>query len=796
MSVRIKIIALLSLIALISCGLILGLFVYKSDGFHRDAMDRMTDYAVLLNETVDRNLFERYGDVQAFGQNRAAYDSENWGRPDEANPLVSAINSYITNYGIYKISMLVSNEGRVLAVNTRDSKNKPIKTDWLYGQSFASAAWFKSAKEGKFLEGTNGLTGTAVVGPIKDEAVAKIFESDGLVIAFSAPVKNEAGNSIGVWVNLADFSLVEQIIASFYGRLKNNGLDQAEITLLDNAGMVLVDYDPYVQGEFKRDYDIVGRRNLVQDGVTAAMKAIESKGSGALYSMNPQKGIEQVAAFNYSAGAYDYPGLGWVLMLRAPKDQVFASLNGSIQDMLLSSIAVVVVMVVMAVLLGGMIVRLLVQFVQTMEKMSAGDTDFVIAGQDGKDEVGRLMRAAENLRKSVEEAFRLKQMVEDMPSQVITVDVRDDFKINYMNNTSRKMLAGLQDHLPVPVDQMMGKSFDIFHKNPSHQRNMLSDSSRLPHRAKIKVGPEHMDLLISAIKNPKGDYVGAMLTWTLVTKQVEMADLFERSVKGIVNSVASAATELAQTSQELVRIMGDTAHVVQGASTGAVQTSSNVQSVASASEEMTASVREISSQLQQSNNMVQESVKRAESADVQAASLSEATDKVKQVISLISEIAGQINLLALNATIESARAGDAGKGFAVVASEVKNLANQTNKSVDEITRVIEEMNLASSDIVGSLRGIKDSVQNISGSTATIAAAVEEQSATTNEIARNMQSAAQGTSAISSNLSEVTQSTAQAESAAEQVSIASRELSSQAERLNAEVNNFLNMLRTA
>jgi methyl-accepting chemotaxis protein len=276
----------------------------------------------------------------------------------------------------------------------------------------------------------------------------------------------------------------------------------------------------------------------------------------------------------------------------------------------------------------------------------------------------------------------------------------------------------------------------------------------------------------------------------------QMADKFEASVKAIVNTVAAAATELAQTSEGLVQTMNSTNHTVQNAASGATQTASNVQSVASAAEEMTASVKEISSQLQHSNTMVQDSVKRVESADTQAAALSAATNKVKEVVGLISEIAGQINLLALNATIESARAGEAGKGFAVVASEVKNLASQTDKSVQEIGRVIEEMNLASDGIIASLKGIKGSVENIADASSTIAAAVEEQSATTNEIARNMQSAAQGTQDISANLGDVSNSASHAESSSGQALEASRELSRQAEQLSKEVDEFLHTIRVA
>ena len=277
---------------------------------------------------------------------------------------------------------------------------------------------------------------------------------------------------------------------------------------------------------------------------------------------------------------------------------------------------------------------------------------------------------------------------------------------------------------------------------------------------------------------------------------LNLANNFESSVKGIVNAVANAAAQLAKTAEELVGTMNATSHTAKNAAAGAMQTVLNVQSVASAAEEMTASVQEISSQLQNSNVMVQDSVQKAVSADSQANELNVATGKVKEVIGLISTIAGQINLLALNATIESARAGEAGKGFAVVASEVKNLANQTDKSVQEIGKVIGEMHHASDGIIDSLKAIRLSVQNISGASSSIAAAVEEQSATTNEIARNMQSAAQATEAISQNLGDVAQSSSRAESSSDLILEASKQLADQATQLNQEVEDFLQTIRAA
>ena len=275
-----------------------------------------------------------------------------------------------------------------------------------------------------------------------------------------------------------------------------------------------------------------------------------------------------------------------------------------------------------------------------------------------------------------------------------------------------------------------------------------------------------------------------------------LADSFEKRVHSIITLVTSSVTQLEQTAKTMTQLVQESSEKVEDATNRAGQTSSNVDSVASAAGEMTLTVKEISSQIHRSNELVNASVKNVENADTHAQALSEASVKVREVVQLIADIAGQINLLALNATIESARAGDAGKGFAVVASEVKNLASQTDKSIQEIETVISEMNHVSGDIVGALSTIKQSVEDIASSSSGIASAVEEQSATTNEISSNMQSAARGTQMISQSLEEVTTSSGQSKSASEQVLQAAEQLSEQSESLDSEVHAFLSEIRAA
>ena len=87
--------------------------------------------------------------------------------------------------------------------------------------------------------------------------------------------------------------------------------------------------------------------------------------------------------------------------------------------------------------------------------------------------------------------------MEQLPINVMFAD-RDRI-IRYMNAASFKTLRKLESVLPIKADQMIGISIDMFHKDPSHQQQVLSDPSNLPVHREIQVGPETLDLMVSAI---------------------------------------------------------------------------------------------------------------------------------------------------------------------------------------------------------------------------------------------------------------------------------------------------------
>jgi methyl-accepting chemotaxis protein len=139
-------------------------------------------------------------------------------------------------------------------------------------------------------------------------------------------------------------------------------------------------------------------------------------------------------------------------------------------------------------------------------------------------------------------------------------------------------------------------------------------------------------------------------------------------------------------------------------------------------------------------------VKLAEQTNHTVTKLGDSSTEIGQVIEVITSIAQQTNLLALNATIEAARAGEAGKGFAVVANEVKELAKETAKATEDISRKIEGIQTDTKGAVEAIASIMSVIAEVNNISSTIATAVEEQNATTNEMARNLSEAARGSGA--------------------------------------------------
>lgn len=142
----------------------------------------------------------------------------------------------------------------------------------------------------------------------------------------------------------------------------------------------------------------------------------------------------------------------------------------------------------------------------------------------------RMVDARTDARRKHDEQSRLLRMIDDMPVAVMTVEP-DTLRINYANETSKRLIEQIEHLLPIKADSLLGTCIDAFHKHPQHQRRILADPANLPHNARIQLGPEVLDLKVSAITDSDGTYIGPMLTWALVTKEVEA----ERRIRNLAH---------------------------------------------------------------------------------------------------------------------------------------------------------------------------------------------------------------------------------------------------------------------
>ena len=183
----------------------------------------------------------------------------------------------------------------------------------------------------------------------------------------------------------------------------------------------------------------------------------------------------------------------------------------------------------------------------------------------------------------------------------------------------------------------------------------------------------------------------------------QLAQDFEANIGVQVKALVSTAGDMRTTSKGMSTTAEHASTEAGSVSAAVEQAEGNVRMVAAATEELSSSISEIERQVTQSTEIAGRAVEDAERTNVTVHGLSEAAQKIGDVINLISDIASQTNLLALNATIEAARAGDAGKGFAVVASEVKSLASQTGKATEDISAQVAAMQAATSQVVDAIQ---------------------------------------------------------------------------------------------